>query len=43
MINVAATHKYSDVRTTLKAESLEECRIINSKWWKDFEVVGGDK
>ena len=40
MIEIAATHKIMDVRTTLKAESLEECERLNSKYWKDFEPIG---
>jgi hypothetical protein len=39
MMSIAATHRFIDVRTTLKAESLEECKRLNGRWWKDFEVV----
>ena len=39
MITVAATHKHMDVRTQLKAESLEECKKLNGEWWTDFEVI----
>ena len=39
MIIVAATHKYMDVRTQLKGESFSEIKQLNSKYWRDFEVI----
>lgn len=40
MLLIAATHRNMNVRTQLKAESLEECKKLNGKWWTNFEVVG---
>ncbi len=37
MNEYAATHRLMDVRTKLKAESLEECKLLNGRYWKDIE------
>lgn len=40
MIEVAATHKYSNVRTSLFVEDFDEFKKLNSKYWSDFEIIG---